>query len=83
MKKKKESTECLACHNTGKVSSPLLYLMAFKSDVKRCENIPEGAKTLALNLIGNLLPILYKIPGKLELSYRRGIQEGLERKLRR
>lgn len=83
MPKKKRQKECLACNGTGKVSGDRLYLLGFKHSIQRNEDIPAGARNLAVSLIDGLLQVMYSIPGSLELSYRRGIQEGEERKPRR
>ena len=78
--------KCLACNGNGKLTeydSPRLYLMAYKSYVMRDKDIPEGARSLAVIMINLLIRAVYDIPGKLELSYRRGIQDGEERQLRK
>lgn len=82
MAKKEKQKECLACRGANKVNTPLLYLLAFKHSIQRREDIPEGAKNLALPLLDSLMQLMRNIPGSLELAYRRGIQEGEERKER-
>lgn len=73
--------KCFACNGTGKFTkrqSPREYLLAYWRYVKHAEYIPEGAKTLALHLIKMANNTTAEIAGNMELSYRRGIQEGIE-----
>ncbi len=76
-------SKCLACNGTGKFTeqqSPNEYLLAYWRHVKKREpQIPEGSKNLSLKMIHKLLFIVADIAGKMELSYRRGIQDGEER----
>ena len=74
-----KAKNCLACNGTGKEAEPKLYLMAYRSWVRHNEKIPEGAKNLLEGLLSSMQILMEQIAGKMELSYRRGIQEGEER----
>jgi len=71
-------TKCLACRGTNKVGSDSVYLEAYRSSIKQNKRIPEGAKNLAFTIINKLNYILRDLPLRLELAYRRGIQDGKE-----
>jgi hypothetical protein len=59
--------------------------LAIQSYIRRRNEIPEGVKSLVCNvnsgngLIGSMFELLQEIIGRMELSYRRGMQEGEDR----
>ena len=74
MKVKREG--CLACNGTGKHSGgSFMYLLAFKHDIKRRKDIPEGIKDLIIPLIQGFIVVLKNLPGAMELAARRGVNE--------
>lgn len=78
-------SKCLACNGTGKFTkqqSSREYLLAYWRYIKHSPNIPEGARKLALILIKMSNNTTAEIAGNVELSYRRGIQDGEERSKR-
>jgi len=70
---------CLVCNGTGKETSPKLYLMAYRSWVRDNEKMPEGARNLLEHILSRMQILMEQITGSMELSYRRGMQEGKER----
>ncbi len=67
---------CLACNGTGEVpGGSFLYLLAFKHDIQRREDIPEGVRDLLVPLIQGFIIALKNLPGAMELAARRGVSE--------
>lgn len=58
--------------------------LAIQQYVRRRTEIPEGVKNLLCNvnagsgLIGSTFELLQEVMGRMELSYRRGVQQGKE-----
>jgi len=74
MKVKREG--CLACNGTGKHSGgSFIYLLAFKHDIQRREDIPENVRDLVVPLIQGFIIALKNLPGTMELAARRGVSE--------
>lgn len=67
---------CLACNGTGKHSGgSFIYLLAFKHDIQRREDIPESVRQLAVPLIQGFIMALKNLPGTMELAARRGVSK--------
>jgi len=67
---------CLACNGTGKHSGgSFIYLLAFKHDIQRREDIPESVRELVVPLIQRFIVALKNLPGAMELAARRGVSE--------
>jgi len=52
-----------------------LYLLAFKHDIQRREDIPKSVRELVVPLIQRFIIALKDLPGCMELAARRGVSE--------
>ena len=76
MAQKVKREGCLACNGTGEApGGSFLYLLAFKHDIQRREDIPKSVRELVVPLIQRFILGLKNLPGTMELAARRGVSK--------